>query len=293
MWYGWAIVCLLFTVAKYENMDFVGGKEISSTTLIVDNESVFGDPVLKCYIRQLLNAPDQNVHIYLYRHDSTDLLDKLNIHPSCKLKIHDFSRDIFGWETEANRFEFPVVSENATVFIDDLSKLIDLTDYNKVCRLLNRCNNELKKSKIVSVVRGDLHHQSTLRSLEYSCRTWIVLEASESPNVYARAVTISKKPKCSTKKSEECITITNEFEIKFEKILTISKEPQQKNEDPLNNLTFNVALKSSEVEARNNLVLPYLAAREVKINKAPAKIEYVPDEYDDFDDEDPDDDLDI
>lgn len=283
----------MFTKVQLENMDIIGGKEISSTTLIVDNESVFGDPVLKCYIRKLLNALDQNVHIYLYRHDSTELLEKLDINPSSKLKIHDFSRDIFGWETEANKFEFPVVSENTTVFIDDLSKLIDLTDCNKVCRLLNRCNNELKMSKIVSLVRGNLHDPSTLRSLEHSCRTWITLEASESPQVYARAVTIWKKPKFSTKKSEECITITNEFEIKFEKIMPIAKEPQQKIEDPLNNLTFNVALKSSEVEARNNLVLPYLAAREVKANKAPAKIEYVPDEFDDLDDEDPDDDLDI
>jgi len=82
--------------------------------------------------------------------------------------------------------------------------------------------------------------------------------------------------------------------------------------DPASNLTFNLRLTDSEREARANTALPYLLTESkksaylhesagVRINKRGGgsslveggEIVYVPDEVDDFDDEDPDDDLDI
>ncbi|KAJ1985679.1 hypothetical protein H4R33_003837 [Dimargaris cristalligena] len=58
--------------------------------------------------------------------------------------------------------------------------------------------------------------------------------------------------------------------------------------DPLKSLSFNLTLTDQQREAKNNLVLPY-----VNEQSASGAIIYQPDDGDDFDEEDPDDDLDI
>ena len=68
--------------------------------------------------------------------------------------------------------------------------------------------------------------------------------------------------------------------------------------DPTENLTFNLKLKDDEKQARSNLKLPYMYHEEktgkVTVNPTrEGKVFYQPDEADDFDDDDPDDDLDI
>ena len=68
--------------------------------------------------------------------------------------------------------------------------------------------------------------------------------------------------------------------------------------DPTANLSFNLSLTDEQRKQKENLVLPYLKAQqlaEVSIDeeKKSGLIYYDPDAADDFDDEDPDDDLDI
>ncbi|ORZ22541.1 Elongator complex protein 5 [Absidia repens] len=72
--------------------------------------------------------------------------------------------------------------------------------------------------------------------------------------------------------------------------------------DPTANLSFNLTLTDEQRKTKENLVLPYYKAQQVEIdggsssNHTPAaggSIYYEPDAADDFDDEDPDEDLDI
>lgn len=74
--------------------------------------------------------------------------------------------------------------------------------------------------------------------------------------------------------------------------------------DPASNLTFNLRLSEREQTARAATAAPYVLGREQKeralqaasagaTRAAAATIFYEPDEGDDFDDEDPDDDLDL
>ena len=68
--------------------------------------------------------------------------------------------------------------------------------------------------------------------------------------------------------------------------------------DPTKDLTFNLKLTDDEKQARSNLKLPYMfheeKTSEVTINRpGEGRVFYQPDEADDFDEEDPDDDLDI
>lgn len=68
--------------------------------------------------------------------------------------------------------------------------------------------------------------------------------------------------------------------------------------DPTQNLTFNLKLTDNERQARSNLKLPYMYHEEKKSDVAvnsvgEGKVFYQPDEADDFDEDDPDDDLNI
>eukprot|EP00043_Microstomoeca_roanoka_P002669 m.39687 g.39687 ORF g.39687 m.39687 type:complete len:312 (-) comp11639_c0_seq2:302-1237(-) len=68
-----------------------------------------------------------------------------------------------------------------------------------------------------------------------------------------------------------------------------------KSADPHDNLTFNLRLTEEEKAVRAKTALPYAKSHEEKqsVLKGSGAIYYEPDEGDDFDDEDPDDDLDI
>ena len=66
----------------------------------------------------------------------------------------------------------------------------------------------------------------------------------------------------------------------------------------MQNLTFNLRLTDHERQARANLQLPYIRHDETRSKAAvnstrEGKVFYQPDEADDFDEDDPDDDLDI
>ncbi|KAI8901809.1 hypothetical protein BC833DRAFT_617304 [Globomyces pollinis-pini] len=68
-------------------------------------------------------------------------------------------------------------------------------------------------------------------------------------------------------------------------------ETEIKKPDPTANLSFNLSLTDQQKQQKENLVLPYLAAQETTATSG--LIHYTHDEGDDFDEEDPDDDLDI
>ncbi|KAG9051691.1 hypothetical protein FS837_000080 [Tulasnella sp. UAMH 9824] len=62
--------------------------------------------------------------------------------------------------------------------------------------------------------------------------------------------------------------------------------------DVTHGLSFNLALTSSQAEAKSKVALPYTMAAQ-QVSSTPAVIHYDPDSADDMDDEDPDEDLDL
>ncbi|KAI8380168.1 Elongator complex protein 5 [Blakeslea trispora] len=71
-----------------------------------------------------------------------------------------------------------------------------------------------------------------------------------------------------------------------------------KKSDPTANLSFNLSLTEEQRKAKDSLVLPFMKAQQLEVSteeekKSGGLIYYDPDAADDFDDEDPDEDLDI
>ncbi|KAI9491362.1 Elongator complex protein 5 [Zychaea mexicana] len=69
------------------------------------------------------------------------------------------------------------------------------------------------------------------------------------------------------------------------------KPQQQQQVDPMANLPFNLSLTDNQRRAKDNVELPFMKVQEQQ--QPSGHIYYEPDAGDDFDDEDPDDDLDI
>ncbi|KAF7727489.1 Elongator complex protein [Apophysomyces ossiformis] len=76
-----------------------------------------------------------------------------------------------------------------------------------------------------------------------------------------------------------------------------AEETSEEQPDVISNLSFNLSLTDEQRKAKESIVLPYMKAqRTVEVEKEisnSGNIYYEPDAADDFDDEDPDDDLDL
>lgn len=113
--------------------------------------------------------------------------------------------------------------------------------------------------------------------------------------------TIHKKVSGKVVKIRESFNITEEYQVtEVAEVKQMSQNlPADQNQlDPTANLTFNLSLSDKEKEARSQVILPYTYNKErqecvLAKSVGEGKIFYQPDEADDFDEEDPDDDLDI
>ena len=72
-----------------------------------------------------------------------------------------------------------------------------------------------------------------------------------------------------------------------------TQQPQPQQPDPTANLSFNLSLTDNQRRAKDKVELPYMKIQEQQQQSNSGVIYYEPDAGDDFDDEDPDDDLDI
>jgi hypothetical protein len=96
----------------------------------------------------------------------------------------------------------------------------------------------------------------------------------------------------------ELVTISNDYEVTSLPLsmCTNQQSAPEVTPDPTANLTFDLTLSEREKEERGRLVLPYHHSHQKKtalLQAGSGQIHYQPDEGDDYDDSDPDDDLDI
>ncbi|KAI9261575.1 Elongator complex protein 5 [Phascolomyces articulosus] len=90
----------------------------------------------------------------------------------------------------------------------------------------------------------------------------------------------------------EASTLTGNTTVTENQVsMDIDNGPQPQQPDPTANLSFNLSLTDNQRRAKDNVELPYMKIQEQQ--QPSGVIYYEPDAGDDFDDEDPDDDLDI
>jgi hypothetical protein len=146
-----------------------------------------------------------------------------------------------------------------------------------------------KVKKIIATIHGDCHLISEVESLVNHVDLWIRIQSAD----FTRTSVIQNHK--SGKMSKSFIDVT--VDLPTAKLIgavksskdDLSQQQQQaasksEDDDVMPTTSFSLNLTDKEKVARNNLELPFWKE---------SKIDYVPDDNDDWDEEDPDEDLDF
>lgn len=285
------------------------GHEKAKFVLIEDSVEQSARGLLKAFVSSLAGQHDV-VHVYLYETTPSHFTFGLPSSVADKLQIQDLTVDPFGWTSGTPSLtvlphlpKLPNEQKTAALVIDGLTNLVKANSLAAVCRLMHKITERSGHEnpggtfeQVVSVVHKDIVDGAALRALEYCARCAVTLCGSVDSKMgtACRIVRVNDLGKVNA--YDECYSITDTFGLESVSIPKASKcEKQKPTPDPTSNLTFRLTLKEEEENARRKLVLPYLSARnEFQPDLTGGKDNTTCDrDEEDYEEEDPDDDLDI
>ncbi|XP_004079839.2 elongator complex protein 5 isoform X1 [Oryzias latipes] len=292
--------------------ELLQGTDVGGFLLIQDSCSYSGRHLLKSFIDAALNR-EEVVHVLGLDVSEEELKEGLKSFVFQRLHFHDAYADPLGWTdnspftvhqfsssrlTELLKQTAP--SKPATLVIDSLSWVLRHISPTAVCHTLQ----QLKKGGAVRTIIGLLHEDMHSRGIVGSvCRLATSVITVEPGTKGEEALAkITKRSKSGKVTQDEQI-----FSIRKDLTVTVLSKPTnpghkrsttEEQVDPTANLTFNLRLTDAEREAKEKLALPFVFSKEKKtalLHSGPGsgKILYEPDASDDYDQEDPDDDLDV
>ncbi|XP_064642592.1 elongator complex protein 5-like [Lineus longissimus] len=297
--------------------ELVNSKEDFRILLVEDSIHLSGRGLLKAFIQQLASRVDE-VHYIGYDIPPEAIIGRLEQCVQSRIVTHDLCSDAHGWNGGTLNLDTDLMAlvskrigpgvETVAIVFDSLSPLLLHRTAQYTCQTINSlAYRNVKKGitvkHLVGLVHRDLHDSSILALLEHTATTILNVGQPEHSNFTGTCHVTQKKGSGKITKKKEYFSLDASCQlshsqeasmvIAVEKLATESKEP-----DPAANLTFNLRLTSDEKEARSQVKLPYTHHEERKEQllgnpQETGKIFYHPDKEDDFDEEDPDDDLDI
>ncbi|XP_052008420.1 elongator complex protein 5-like [Xyrauchen texanus] len=294
-------------------LNVLQGKEAGGLIIIQDTVKYSGRGILKCFINAALKR-DEDVHVLGFETSEEELHAGLDSSCVQKLHFHKGFPDPLGWtgkslftvETFTTQEIIRVVKEtqdprSSVLIIDSLSLVLRHHDPVVICKRLH----ELKKGGVIKTIIGllhsDLHSQGIVSILCHLAST-VISVASVNNERHAVAKTTRSTKSGKVLQEEEY------FNVSEDATLSVQARPHQPGHaqkeldvaeaDPTSNLTFNLRLSEEEKKAKEKVALPFVFSQEKKsalLRPSPGsgRIMYEPDANDDFDEEDPDDDLDV
>lgn len=293
-------------------LELLQGGDSGGFLLIQDSANYSGRHLLKSFINAALHR-DENVHVLSFETSEEELKEGFKEIHIQRLHVHNAYEDPLGWTKKA---AFSVQQ----FCLNDLTKVLKLTSHQKtpilvidslswilrhvctttVCSTLQQLKKGGSLRAIIGLLHADLHQKGTVGSVCHLATSLIAITPGNiGDNCLAK---ITKRAKSGKVLQDE-----HTFSIRKDLTVTLHKSsntaPQQTGQeehkmDPTANLTFNLRLSDKEREAKDKLPLPFMFSKEKKKSILDSgansgRIMYEPDANDDFDQEDPDDDLDV
>lgn len=294
------------------------GKEPPPLTIISDR--TYADGIVRHTLQNLTSTSSSSIIGLCYQHPALTYQSYLD--GNSQVEFHDFFSDPFSWFTESScsdtlKAEFCTrktssSEEKRVIFIDDLLLwgrswgCIDSNgSWDGLVQLLHSiCQNNYI---VVALVHPDLVSDANLRILAHLAQFHVT--ADVHPHIKGGLKYHSVLRKSSGKVVvEDKVFVVDGDGVSLREIDERAADDQHSvttDPDPASNLTFNLRLTETEKVARANTALPYIlneskksayleeSGNQVKTHASSGDVVYLPDEADDFDDEDPDDDLDF
>lgn len=293
--------------------ELLQGTDAGGFLIIQDSACYSGRHLLKCFINSALNR-EEVVHVLGFEASEEELKDGLKVSQNQRLHFHNAYSDPLGWTDNptftVNQFHLEELThllkqtshpKPATLIIDSLSWILRHTSPPAVCKTLQQLRKGGAVRAIIGLLHADMHQRGTVGSVCHLATSVItVAPGMKGEEVVAKI----------TKRSKSGKVMQDEETFSFKEDLTLivqsrpsqlgpkQTDPKEQETDPTANLTFNLRLSDTEREAKEKLALPFVFSKEKKtalLHSGPGsgRILYEPDANDDYDQEDPDDDLDV
>ncbi|XP_077598418.1 elongator complex protein 5 isoform X2 [Stigmatopora nigra] len=278
--------------------DLLQGTEAGGFLIIQDSCCYSARRLLWSFIKAALNR-EEDVHVLSFEVSEEELKNGLKGSPVQRLHFHDGYSDPLAWFDQsaltAERFCAQSVErgsrmEPALWVIDSLSWILRHVGPTTVCQTLRRLREG--SSGVIGLLHHDMHPRGTVGSLCHFATSTIAITAGARG---ARAKITKRLKSGKVLQDEELFSIDHDLMV-IGQSKASRMEPEEEEVDPTANLTFNLRLSDAQREAKEKLALPFVFTKEKKaalLHTGTGRIVYEPDANDDYDQEDPDDDLDV
>uniref|UniRef100_A0A3P8UUI2 Elongator complex protein 5 n=1 Tax=Cynoglossus semilaevis TaxID=244447 RepID=A0A3P8UUI2_CYNSE len=279
----------------------------------MDSVRYSGRQLLKSFVKAALNR-EETVHFIGFEFSEDELRDGLKGPFAKRLHIHSAFTDPLGWTDHpvftVHQFNAEEITHlikqtshasAVTLVIDSLSWILRHVSPSVFCRTLQQLRKGGAVRAIVGLLHADMHQKGIVGSVCHLATSVItVAPGMKAEEAEAKITKRSKSGKVL--QDEEIFVIKEDLSVivqgKSHQTEPIQTGPEEQKMDPTANLTFNLRLSDAERQAKENLSLPFVFSKEKKtalLHSGPSsgRILYEPDENDDYDQEDPDDDLDV
>ncbi|XP_014283978.1 elongator complex protein 5 [Halyomorpha halys] len=277
----------------------LAGRKRSDFVIIKDNVDFNGLAILKSFIEE---GKGRNVPIHLilseYELTNFDLSQNIVIHkyfpdPWRLLSINDDQKN-FELMVDKILNQSKLLGAPVLILIDSIASILNYVDIHVLCNCIRKLttsnNKDIPVAQVVTILHSELIPEDSkeFKHLNYIATTQInlILDHDRRPMLDVTYRHLNGK----VQKEISCCNYNTNKELQYE----IRKDPP-KNKKPesdgiLVKTTFKLTLEEKEKESRSQVVLPYT---KTSITSVKGRIFYEPDANDDWDDEDPDDDLEI
>ncbi|BES92097.1 Hypothetical protein NTJ_04905 [Nesidiocoris tenuis] len=283
----------------------LNGRQFSSFIIVQENEAHSGYHMVRKFVTENLTRGN-SVHLFSYAYPDAstsqfdEFLKERLFHfyncfddPWC-LNNTDGSNFANAGQTLVSQSEGNGIT---VVIIDSVSYALQTKDLRTICQhILNlkAKNSDTFRVQILGVLNTDLTKTNTKQyhEIDRLAESVIVLGKDEASNTKLVQVT-HRKQLGKLIEGVYTINLSNDRVLEYFEKTKESKPKESKSaQEPTAHIesTFRLALDDKEKSSRAQVVLPYLKKPS---GPGTGKILYEPDANDDWDDEDPDDDLEI
>ncbi|XP_003813625.2 elongator complex protein 5 [Pan paniscus] len=293
---------------------------LGGLVLLRDSVEWEGRSLLKALVKKSALCGEQ-VHILGCEVSEEEFREGFDSDINNRLVYHDFFRDPLNWSKTEEAFPGgPLGALRAmckrtdpvpvTIALDSLSWLLLRLPCTTLCQALHAVSHQdscpgdsssVGKVSVLGLLHEELHGPGPVGALSSLAQTEVTLGGTMGQ---ALAHILCRRPRQRPTDQTQWFSILPDFSLDLQEGPSVESQPYSDPHippvDPTTHLTFNLHLSKKEREARDSLILPFQFSSEKqqallrpRPGQATSHIFYEPDAYDDLDQEDPDDDLDI
>lgn len=294
-------------------LETLQGAEGGGLIILQDSVHCSARPLFRSFINEALVRED-TVHVLGFEVSGAELQSGIDQSHIKGLHFHNAYSDPLGWTEQSSFTVHQFTTEHirsllkdasqakpVTLVIDSLSWILGHLKTSSICQTLQQLKNGGAIRAIIALLHTDLHQDGIVGSVCHLATSVITIAPGQKGSEAVAKITRRTKSG-KILQDEEIYSIKEDLTVMIHSkpnhprpTQTDTDEPEA---DPTANLTFNLRLSETELEAKKKLSLPFVFSKEKKsalLHSGPGsgRIVYEPDANDDFDQEDPDDDLDF